>query len=125
MCVSFRGGGAIPMHNANYYSAKHSRYSVARGCCALEAQHNTAGLALSAANRHQIYGTLKLTEQSLPLNGRHVEKKKLLPLREACSSARYIAVSHTPLFSPSKLIRFSSGAMTASINDSRAQIKGI
>lgn len=82
-----------------------------------------AGLALSAANRHQIYGTLNLTEQSFPVNGRRVEK--LLLCERPAPSARYIAVSHSPLFSPSKLIRFSSGAMTASINDSRAQIKGI
>ena len=51
--------------------------------------------------------------------------KEAASLREPRSSARYIALSHSPsFFSPSKLIRFSSGATTASINDSRAQIKG-
>lgn len=96
MCV--RSGGAIPIHNANYYSAKHSRYSVARGCCALEAQHNTAGLALSAANRHQIYGTLKLTEQSLPLNGRHVEKKRSCLPCERLAPLPDTLQCHIPLF---------------------------
>lgn len=101
MCVCVRSGGAIPIHNANYYSAKHSRYSVARGCCALEAQHNTAGLALSAANRHQIYGTLKLTEQSLPLNGRHVEKKKeaACPARGLLLCQIHCSVTYPSFFS--------------------------
>lgn len=112
-------------HSANYRAAVQNVVVLAwlQALAALETQHNTAGLALSAANRHQIYGTLKLTEQSFPLNGRHVEKlllcERLAPLPDTLQC-------HIPLFfSPSKLIRFSSGAMTASINDSRAQIKGI
>ena len=32
----------------------------------LKTRHNTAGLALSTANRHRIYSTLKVTEQSFP-----------------------------------------------------------
>lgn len=90
------------------------------------------GLALSAANWLQIYGTLNVTEQPFfSVNGRHVEKlflcETLAPLPDTFLC--HIAPLRLPpllfFFPPSKLIRFSSGAMTASINDSRPQIKGI
>lgn len=84
-------------HSANCHGAARNPQVLAWlwAAAALETQHNTAGLALSAANRHQIYGTLKLTEQTFPVNGRHVEKlllcERLAPLPDTLQC-------HIPLF---------------------------